>query len=253
MKNKEDKPGQAILTVKNLNAFYRERGTKGGSRRQILYDISFSMQEGEILGLVGESGSGKSTLVKTLLGIHKDYHGEILHYSSRPQMVFQDPYGSLNPSRKINWILEEPLRLAGGFSKAERQEKVMQMLHKVGLEEKLAERYPRQLSGGQRQRVGIAAALMLKPRLLIADEPISALDVTIQSQILNLLLTLHEEMGLSILFISHDLRVIYQMCERILILNDGAICEEGPCSEVIFSPVTDYTKALLRAAGLEPL
>lgn len=253
MKNQEDKSG-LILSVKNLNAFYMDRGIKGERRRrQILYDISFSMQEGEILGLVGESGSGKSTLVKTLLGIHKDYSGDIIHYSSRPQMVFQDPYGSLNPSRKIGWILEEPLRLAGGFSKAERREKVMQMLHKVGLEEKLTERYPRQLSGGQRQRVGIAVALMLKPRLLIADEPISALDVTIQSQILNLLLALHEEMGLSILFISHDLRVIYKMCERILILNDGVICEEGPCSEVIFSPVTDYTKALLRAAGLEAL
>lgn len=256
MENCAVKAGQTadILTVKNLNAYYTDSGTgiKGGrKRRQILFDVSFSMREGEIRGLVGESGSGKSTLVKTLLGINKEYNGEITHHSTLPQMVFQDPYGSLNPSKKIGWILEEPLRLQGGHNKADRREKVMHMLLKVGLDEKLADRYPRQLSGGQRQRVGIAGALMLKPRLLIADEPVSALDVTIQAQILDLLLSLHEEMGLSILFISHDLRVVYQMCERIMIMHHGVICEEGPRSEIIFAPKTDYAKSLLRAAGLD--
>ncbi len=242
-----------IITVENLNAYYTDYGTgtlERKKRRQILHQVSFSMKEGEVLGLVGESGSGKSTLVKTILGINKDYTGKIMHTSERPQMVFQDPYGSLNPAKKIGWILEEPLRLKGGFSKAQRQEKVISMLEKVGLDEKFADRYPKQLSGGQRQRICIAGALMLKPRLLIADEPVSALDVTIQAQILDLLLNLHEEMGLSVLFISHDLRVVYKMCDRIMIMQNGIICEEGTREEIFFSPQADYTKRLLQSAGI---
>jgi peptide/nickel transport system ATP-binding protein len=246
---------QNILTVKNLSAYHTDTTRagiegKGDKRHQILYDVSFTMREGEILGLVGESGSGKSTLVKTILGINKDYAGEIHHHSERPQMVFQDPYSSLNPVRKIGWILEEPLRIQGNFSKAERRENVFQMLGKVGLEPSMADRYPYQLSGGQRQRVSIAAALMQKPRLLIADEPVSALDVTIQAQILELLKNLHHEMGLSILFISHDLRVVHQMCERILIMHQGIICEEGSRENIYSNPQSDYTKKLLLAANL---
>ncbi|MCL2719360.1 MAG: ATP-binding cassette domain-containing protein [Lachnospiraceae bacterium] len=241
-----------ILTVQNLNAFHTDtvRSGKGSKRHQILYDVSFTMQSGEILGLVGESGSGKSTLVKTILGINKDFNGEIHQYCERPQMIFQDPYSSLNPARKIGWILEEPLRISGGYSKTERKGCVLEMLEKVGLEAYFADRYPRQLSGGQRQRISIAAALMQKPRLLIADEPVSALDVTIQAQILELLKKLHAEMGLSIIFISHDLRVVYQMCERILIMNQGIICEQGNREEIFGNPQTEYTKRLLNAAGL---
>jgi peptide/nickel transport system ATP-binding protein len=182
--------------------------------------------------------------------MNKDYTGEIHHNSERPQMVFQDPYSSLNPAKKIGWILEEPLRIKGGYTKTERQDNVFEMLHKVGLELTMADRYPSQLSGGQRQRVNIAAALMQKSRLLIADEPVSALDVTIQAQILELLKKLHNEMGLSIIFISHDLRVVYQMCERILIMNQGIICEEGNREEIFRTPKSDYTKRLLTAAGL---
>ena len=242
-----------IITVQDLNVYYTDRGTGfggGRKRRQILHQVSFTMKEGEVLGLVGESGSGKSTLVKAILGINKDYTGKIAHTSEHPQMVFQDPYGSLNPAKKIGWILEEPLRLKGGYSKAERQQRVISMLEKVGLDEKFAERYPRQLSGGQRQRICIAGALMLNPRLLIADEPVSALDVTIQAQILDLLLSLHNEMGLSILFISHDLRVVYKMCDRVMIMQKGTLCETGTRDEIYFSPESGYTKRLLQSAGL---
>lgn len=244
---------EKILTVKHLDIFHQDR-EKGGKqkRRQVLHDVSFSMKKGEVLGLVGESGSGKSTLVKTILGIHKDYTGEISRIPERPQMIFQDPYGSLNPVRKVGWILEEPLRCKGNDSKEERQRKVIAMLEKVGLDERFADRYPRQLSGGQRQRICIAGALISEPELLIADEPVSALDVTVQAQILELLFSLQKEMGLSILFISHDLRVVYKMCSRVMILQKGVVCEEGTKEEIYFSPKSDYTRSLLQAvAGRE--
>ena len=169
--------------------------------QHVLKDVSFEMKEGEILGLVGESGCGKSTLAKAILGL-VPYTGEIIHASKFPQMVFQDPYGSLNPSKTIGWIMEEPLRIQRKLPGKERRQKVLEMLKKVGLDEKIADRYPNQLSGGQRQRVCIGEALMTNPGLLVADEAVSALDVTIQAQILELLEQLKEEMGLSILFIS---------------------------------------------------
>lgn len=189
-----------ILTVNGLYAGYRSRrAADGGKKTEVLKDISFAVKRGEILGLVGESGSGKSTLAKAVLGMVKPERGEIIHASRRPQMVFQDPYGSLNPVRKVGWILEEPLRLCGGYRKEERISRVKNMIEKAGLEAGLLDRYPSQLSGGQRQRVAIAAALMQEPELLLADEPVSALDVTIQAQIIELLLRLHEEMGLAVL------------------------------------------------------
>ena len=242
-----------ILTINNLCAFHTDtiKDGKGKKRRQILFDVSFDLSYGEILGIVGESGSGKSTLVKTILGINKDFSGEIKHYSERPQMVFQDPYGSLNPAKKVGWILEEPLRIKGGHKRLERRERVHEMLAKVGLEANIAERYPYQLSGGQRQRVSIAAALMQNPKLLIADEPVSALDMTIQAQILELLKKLHEEIGLSIIFISHDLRVVHQMCDRIIIMNQGRICEEGNREQIFNQPQSEYTERLLVAAGIK--
>lgn len=240
-----------VLQVKNLNSWYEESGGRfGNGKRQVLRNVSFDMAEGEIIGLVGESGCGKSTLAKTILGMVRDRDGAVTIGQTRPQMVFQDPYSSLNPAKKIGWILEEPLRLKGGFHKKERQERVVHMLEKVGLKPEIAGRYPRQLSGGQRQRVCIGAALMQEPKLLIADEAVSALDVTIQKQIIDLLLKLHEEMSLAILFISHDLRVVYRISDRVLIMKDGEIVEQGTPEEVYFQPKEEYTKLLLDAAGI---
>lgn len=242
-----------ILRVQDVHiSFAEERRSFFEKRksREVLKGISFSMQEGEVLGLVGESGCGKSTLSKAILGLNRPEQGKIEHFSERPQMVFQDPYSSLNPSKKIGWILEEPLRIKGGFTAQERRQKALSMLQKVGLDEAIADRYPSQLSGGQRQRVCVGAALMLSPKLLIADEAVSALDVTIQAQILELLLKLKEEMGLAILFISHDMRVVYQMSDRVLIMKDGEIVESGDVDTVYFSPQHPYTKTLLRAAGI---
>lgn len=243
---------EKILEVDSLQVSYQSsRKTPFEKKKsiQVLRDVSFSMEKGEILGLVGESGSGKTTLARAVLNMIP-YEGSIQKKDAFPQMVFQDPYGSLNPSKKIGWILEEPLRLKGGFSKEERKEKVISMLEKVGLDEKFLERLPSQLSGGQRQRVCIASALMLEPKLLITDEPVSALDVTIQAQILNLFQKLHDEMGLSILFISHDLRVVYQMCDRVLIMKKGQIVEQGTVEEVYFNHQNEYTGNLLKAAGI---
>lgn len=241
-----------ILTVSGLNVFYqdRSRGLFGKKNRiQVLKDVSFSIRKGEILGLVGESGSGKSTLAKAVLDLIP-YEGEIHHYSEYPQMVFQDPYGSLNPAKKVSWILEEALRFRSRLSREQRNQKVMEMLYRVGLDEKFADRYPNQLSGGQRQRICIAGALMQEPALLIADEPVSALDVTIQAQILELLKDIQKEMGLSVLFISHDLRVVYQMCDRVMIMQKGQLVEEGTVEEVYFHHKNEYTGRLLKAAGI---
>lgn len=238
-----------VLEVNHLNAYYINNGLFGRKiKKQVLFDISFKVSQGEILGLVGESGCGKSTLSKTILGLHTDYDGEIIHNTMRPQMVFQDPKGSLNPAKTIEWIVEEPLRAYGKYNKAERKERVMEMLKRVGLGPEYADRKPRELSGGQRQRVGIAVALIQKPKFIIADEPVSALDVTIQAQILELLLELRQDLDLSYLFISHDLNVIRQMSDRVIIMDEGRIVEEGTSEEVFSLPKTDYTKKLVAAS-----
>ncbi len=240
-----------ILEVRHLNSYYREDSgflRRGTNRRQILRDVSFTIDEGEVLGLVGESGCGKTTLSRTILGMNRDYDGDIIHHSVRPQMVFQDPFSSLNPARTIGWILEEPLRIAGGMPKAERKQAVMEMLEAVGLGAEYADRRPHALSGGQRQRVSIAAALITKPRFIIADEPVSALDVTIQAQILQLLAKLRKELNLSILFISHDLNVVYQLCDRVIVMKEGAIVEENTVDALFADPKHPYTKQLLKAA-----
>ncbi|NCC68151.1 MAG: ABC transporter ATP-binding protein [Clostridia bacterium] len=238
-----------VLEVNHLNAFYTTHGLFGKrNRRQVLFDVSFDVMQGEILGLVGESGCGKSTLSKAILGLHSDYDGDIIHYTNRPQMVFQDPYGSLNPAKTIEWIIEEPLRAYGKYNKAERKERVMNMLTSVGLGPEYADRKPKELSGGQRQRVGIAVALIQRPRFVIADEPVSALDVTIQAQILELLLRLRSKLDLSYLFISHDLNVIRQISDRVIVMNEGRIVEQGPVEQVFSDPKTDYTKKLVAAS-----
>lgn len=239
---------QPILEVKDLYAWYNTPGFLGRKHRtEVLHDINFTLNEGEILGLVGESGCGKSTLSKTILGINKDRSGEIIHYSKRPQMVFQDPFGSLNPAKTVGWIVEEPLRIFGKYDAAERKRRVTDMLCRVGLGGEYADRHPGDLSGGQRQRVSIAVALIQRPRLIIADEPVSALDVTIQAQILELLRQLRVELGLSYLFISHDLHVIYQICDRVMVMEKGRIVEIAPTAELFESPKHPYTQRLLQS------
>lgn len=229
-----------ILEVRHVSAAYADE--KQG--RQVLKDISLEVKENEILGLVGESGCGKSTLSKVILGFLKPSQGEIHHETQNPQMIFQDPASSLNPSKKISWILEEPLRMQK-IPKEERRKQVLEMAERVGLSQEQLNRYPRELSGGQRQRVSIAAALIQGSKFIIADEPVSALDVTIQRQIMELMVKLQEEMQLSILFISHDLNVVYQMCDRVLIMKDGKILEEGKTEKLFQNPKESYTKQLL--------
>ena len=242
---------EKVLEVKDLTVSFRKQ-KKGfwekAGETEILHNISFSIRKGEILGLVGESGSGKSTLARTILGVNRCYQGSIAHNTSHPQMIFQDPFSSLNPSKKIGWILEEPLKNFTKDTREERCRKAQEMLDLVGLDRKLLNHYPRELSGGQRQRVCIALALILKPEFLIADEAVSALDVTIQAQILELLKKIHREMGISILFISHDLRVIYQLCDRVMIMNQGRIVEEGVVEDIYRDPQDPYTRQLLQSA-----
>ncbi len=238
-----------VLEVKNLSSWYREETAQGRHyRHAVLHDVSFTLHRGEILGIVGESGTGKTTLVKTILGFVRDYSGEIVHHTPRPQLIFQDPYSSLNPAYTVGWLLEEPLRIYGKYDAAERKRRVAEIVEKVGLPADCVSRKPSELSGGQRQRVSIGMALIQKPRLIIADEPVSALDVTIQQQILQLMRDLRDELSLSYLFISHDLNVVYQLCDRVMVMKNGRIVEEGSVQELFENPQHPYTKELLAAA-----
>ena len=242
-----------VLEVEHLSVVYQDTPIFGKKKSfQALTDVSFSVGCGEILGLVGESGCGKSTLSKAILGMldSAQITGEIRHYTKRPQMVFQDPFGSLNPAKTVGWIVEEPLRAYGKYDAAERKRRVLDMLERVGLDRSQAEQKPAQLSGGQRQRVSIATALIQRPRFLIADEPVSALDVTIQAQILDLLWDLRRDLDLSYLFISHDLNVVYSICDRVMVMEKGRIIEQGSVDEVFDHPKEDYTRKLLNAVRL---
>ncbi len=262
-----------VLEVRNLSVYYQDgnvsflsgdRKNRQGERLSLRERLSgtkkewvvsgadFEIYPGESLGLVGESGCGKTSLSKAILGMNCHIQGEIRHHSIRPQMIFQDPYSSLNPTKTIGWLLQEPLRAAGALDKSRAMTKgdmvaaAYDMLRKVGLEESYFSRRPSQLSGGQRQRVSIGQALITSPGFLVADEPVSALDVTIQAQIMELLQRLQQEMHLAYLFISHDINVVYRMCDRIMVMKEGRIIEIGETEEIFEHPREDYTKLLLR-------
>ena len=239
---------ETVLEVKDLNVWYRGGSGLRKRRTQVLHDVSFTLYRSEILGLVGESGSGKSTLARAILGMESDMTGTVTHHTKRPQMVFQDPAGSLNPSFTVAQTLAEPLHIYGKYDKAGIESRVRDTMALVGLDEEYYGRYPHELSGGQKQRVCIGAALIQKPGLIVADEAVSALDVTIQAQILQLIAHLRRELGVSYLFISHDLNVVYQICDRCLVMKDGRSVEQGPVEEVYDHPQADYTKQLLKAA-----
>lgn len=249
--DKSLEPSDLVLDVKNLSVTYKTSTIFGKKTTfDAVKNVSFNIKHGEILGLVGESGCGKSTMSKAILGMLEDAEitGEVIHYTRRPQMVFQDPFSSLNPAKNIGWILEEPLRIFGKYDEAERKRRVLDMLERVGLDQDQLNRKPAQLSGGQKQRVSIATALIQRPRLIIADEPVSALDVSIQGQILRLLLDLRDELDLSYLFITHDLNVCYSICDRVVVMYKGEVVEEGPVEKVYEHPEHEYTKKLLSAA-----
>ncbi|NTI53024.1 ABC transporter ATP-binding protein [Agrobacterium rhizogenes] len=231
--------------------------------RSVLDGVSFTIGEGEILGLVGESGSGKSTIGRLIAGLDRpdaglislrgvDYSrpgpgGGVLQGNRRRsiQMVFQDPYASLNPRRRIEAILSDPFVIHGAIGKAELREKVKQLVTDVELPHEILDRLPSQLSGGQRQRVAIARAIALRPSLIVADEPVSALDITTQAKVIALLSRLRDKLGVSFLFISHDLGVIGELCDRVIVLEKGHIVETGPTRQVFERPVHDYTRQLL--------
>ena len=245
---------QAILSVEDLSVFYKEGGNSPFSKKKqkcAVEHVTFEVYQGESLGLVGESGCGKTSLSKAILGMNGNITGSIHHTTRQPQMIFQDPYSSLNPVKTIGWLLQEPLRAAGALDNTKRMSKkdmetvAYDMLHRVGLTDKYFDRKPSQLSGGQRQRISIGQALITHPGFLVADEPVSALDVTIQAQIMELLQSLQEEMKLSYLFISHDINVVYHMCDRIMVMKDGKVIEIGETEEIFNHPKQEYTRLLL--------
>ncbi|NME36642.1 MULTISPECIES: ABC transporter ATP-binding protein [Fusobacterium] len=239
-----------LLEIKNLNKFYDDK--------HILKDVSFHIEEGEVYGLVGESGCGKSTTARVLTGLTSIKSGEIIFEGKKIdykkirgvrdiQMVFQDPNSSLNPMKDIKWILEEPFKINKCKDKKLMESKIKEMLQMANLNEDVLVKYPGELSGGQKQRIAIILALLSNPKLLIADEAVSSLDLSGQASILNFFKKLQKDLKLSYLFISHDLRVVYHMCDRIGVMRNGEIVEEGTPEEIYLNPKHDYTKALLKA------
>lgn len=245
---------QPVLEVKDLSVYYKDGNNSLFSHKKkhpVVKNASFSIYPGESLGLVGESGCGKTSLSRAILGMNRETEGEILHHTVRPQMIFQDSYSSLNPSKTIGWLLMEPLRARAALDKKylmtakDMEAAAYEMLKKVGIPEAYFQRKPSQLSGGQRQRISIGQALITQPGLIVADEPVSALDVTIQAQIMELMQRLQQEMHLSYLFISHDINVVYQMCDRIMVMKEGQIIETGETEEIFHHPKEAYTRLLL--------
>jgi len=253
---------QPLLEVRGLSKSFTSRGAGGKKTTRAVDEISFEIMPGETFGLVGESGCGKSTTGRCLLRLIEPDSGSVLYEGrdliSMPprelhtirrqiQMVFQDPFSSLNPRRRIGAILEEALQIQFQLGRKERHARVMSILDKVGFSEEYYYRFPHEMSGGQRQRIGVARALIVGPKLIICDEPVSALDVSIQSQILNMLHDLQAELGLSYLFISHDLSVVRHISDRIAVMKDGRIVEQGPTDEIFANPQHPYTRQLLNA------
>jgi dipeptide transport system ATP-binding protein len=259
---------EVLLDVKGLGKHYEIRKFLGTPAAVKAVDgVSFSVRRGRTLAIVGESGCGKSTLARLLMRIETPSFGDVVlggenaknvsgrSYRQRVQMIFQDPYSSLNPRKKARAIIAEPLVVNTDLSSEEREARVREMLNKVGLRPDAAERYPHMFSGGQRQRIGIARALMLRPELLICDEPVSALDISIQAQVLNLLMDLQDEFKLSYIFISHDLSVVRHIADDVLVMYLGKVMEQGPRTEIFSRPKHPYTRMLLAstpdiAAGL---
>lgn len=249
----------AILEVKNLKKYFN---TPGGVLHAV-DDVSFTLEKGKILGVVGESGCGKSTMGRAILRLHEPTSGEVLFEGkditkisteemrklrSEMQIIFQDPFASLNPRKTVSEIIGEPLRLHKIYkSAAERQKHVLELMEVVGLAERLINTYPHELDGGRRQRIGIARALALNPKFIVCDEPVSALDVSIQAQILNLLKRLKKERGLTYMFITHDLSVVNYFSDDIMVMYLGKMVEYAPSEELFENPVHPYTKALLSA------
>ena len=261
--------GEPLLEVTDLvKHFPVKRGLlfdREVDRVRAVDGISFQVARGETLGLVGESGSGKSTACRAALQLTKPSSGsvrfegrEIAGLSRRQmrplrremQMVFQDPYASLNPRKRVGQIVGDPLKLQGEASGAELRRRVQELLERVGLSPEHYDRFPHEFSGGQRQRIGIARAIALRPKLIVADEPVSALDVSIQAQIVNLLADLQQELGLAYLFVAHDIGVVRHVSDRIAVMHEGKIVEEGPAEQVCEQPRDDYTKRLLAAVPI---
>mgnify|MGYP006267480465 CR=1 FL=1 len=250
----------ALLEAQGLSKFFPARDGKGMVRA--VNDVSLSLMPGETLGIVGESGCGKSTLARMLMRLIEPSEGKVLFQGedllslSRAamrqrrrdiQIVFQDPYASLDPRMSIAQIIAEPLDIHSVGSKAERAAKVKELIALVGLDPSAAARYPHEFSGGQRQRIGIARAIALEPKLVVLDEPVSALDVSIQSQVLNLLDDLKARLKLSYVFISHDLSVVQHVSDRVAVMYLGRVVEEGPAEAVLGAPKHPYTQALISA------
>jgi dipeptide transport system ATP-binding protein len=253
-----------VIEARDLARHY---GIGGGLFRKMAIvravdGASFSLRAGETLAVVGESGCGKSTLARMITLIepptsgtllidgadpHKGTSGDMRRLRQDVQMVFQNPYGSLNPRKKIGAILEEPLVINRSMSATERRADAERMLDRVGLRREHYNRYPHMFSGGQRQRIAIARALMLKPRILVADEPVSALDISIRAQVLNLMMDLREEMNLALLFISHDLGVVRRIADHVMVMYLGKVVEQGDAATLFAAPAHPYTQALLAA------
>tara|TARA_B100000965_G_scaffold399339_1_gene419123 strand:+ start:30 stop:968 length:939 start_codon:yes stop_codon:yes gene_type:complete len=257
---------EKLLDFKNVTKIFDEQSIvmskKENDKLKALDDVSFEIYEGESFGLVGESGSGKSTIAKIITNLVKPTAGEVffenisLHdpknrkiknkYRGQIQMIFQDPYSSLNPRFKVKDIIAEPIKFfQRNINSADVDKNVNDLIDIVGMTRQSLDRYPHEFSGGQRQRISIARALATRPRLLICDEPTSALDVSIQAQVLNLLKDLQDELNLTILFISHDLPVIRQMCDRITVLRNGKVCEVNDTENLFNNPTHEYTKELI--------
>ncbi len=255
-----------ILTVSDLRKHFSIGSALFGDRATVkaVDGVSFSIAKGEVLGLVGESGSGKSTVARTILRLSQPTSGQIVFdgvditalsrsalkpFRRKMQMVFQDPFSSLNPRMTVDDLLTAPLKIHGlALGRDERSKRVAALLELVGLSPRHAVRFPQEFSGGQRQRIGIARALAVQPDFLVADEPVSALDVSIQAQVLKLLLEIRERIGLSILFIAHDLAVVGYICDRIAVMYLGRIVEIAPTVNFFRAPCHPYTEALFSAA-----